>query len=150
MVLYIIDLVERDSASRLVQNLNGVFRENITRSTPHSRRSHHIPATTVSKTSNNTTLKREKRRMGKDALHDCKCRRQIDAQDWCCSCQTNQGQLKKGVVFADGGRSDFGGRQRKVPVSGECLGRRQRDPAVVDGCDGQSDISAQDDACDPN
>lgn len=39
----------------------------------------------------------------------------------------------------------LGRRQRKIPVSGERLGRRQGDPAVVDGRETQSDIPTEND-----
>lgn len=45
---------------------------------------------------------------------------------------------------------DLGGREGKVPVPAERLWWRQGDPAVVDGCYAQADISAENDDGQPN
>jgi hypothetical protein len=57
--------------------------------------------------------------------------------------------LEKGVVFADGGRMNLGRWQREVPVTGEGLWRRQRDPPVVDGGNAEANVAAQNDEGEP-
>lgn len=62
---------------------------------------------------------------------------------------THKDQLQSRVDLRDLSGLHLGRRKRKVPVPGHRLGRRQRDPAVVDGRDGQTDIATENDNSEP-
>lgn len=61
----------------------------------------------------------------------------------------HESQLQEGVVLADGRRVDLSRGERKIPIAHESLRWRQRDPPVVDGRDGQGDVSAKNDYSEP-
>ena len=52
-------------------------------------------------------------------------------------------ELQEGVILRHRCRVDFSTWQREVPVPHEGLGRRQRSVAVVESCDGQAGIAAE-------
>jgi len=60
----------------------------------------------------------------KDVLQTRQGCGQIDRDHGRQSRQAHQGQLQEGIVLANGGRMHLSGRQRKIPVPREGLGRR--------------------------
>lgn len=80
-----------------------------------------------------------------DSLHDSQGRAINSRNERRHSSEAHQCELKERVVLANGRRMNFGRRQGKVPISGKCLGGRQRNPAVVDGGDTKADVSAEND-----
>ena len=63
--------------------------------------------------------------------------------------RTHEQQLQEGVPLADLGGANLGAGEAKVPVAGHGLGRRQADPAVVEGGEGEGDVAAEDDDGEP-
>ncbi len=90
------------------------------------------------------------RQKDKNSLHNSQRRTQVGGHQGRHGGQADEPELQRRVVLADSGGVHLGRGQRKVPVAGEGLGRRQRDPAVVDGRDGEADVPPEDDDGEPD